>query len=717
MAVKRPVMALSGAFLLSSILAACGGSDNAGGGSNVAVQGGGDTPALLCNDKSWYGGVTELCQGKLVYKDYVYDDFGADAGPLSPAPSLLNLNTRGGQIGSPFANTPGLLSPAAGDSKYPEGSESTADLVKLTLAIDGNELVATFELNALYEPNQTIAAIAVDTDNDPATSTETLLGLTVQGADVVYEFNQGNVDTNVIEGRFPLPEGDAFRVWAVTAQATGQVMNVAFRGVDEQAGATGGVPDQFLPEKGNWWEDKQAAALAQGDISDFVASVDVPAMLAGDTKPANVGAGFRQRVYTSDYTVPNSTGEGMTLTGVVGREGLDNEFCGQTFHLVGKYLPYGVYLPKSVDPSQPASLMVLMHGCEANHASQVNQPGMQTQFGENLQRIIVSPSGRGPYGFYSDISERDVLDVLADAKSTFNVDEDRVFVGGYSMGGYGAARFAALYPDQFAGVSNWVGFTGSIVNTPLPGNPLVAGENQLRAATGGALPLDSRAGAVGNIIDYLGNLRHVPGSHSYAALDELVQVNTGLAWAAKLQESVAVPYEFYMYLTAEHLTLIALDEWGNEADNVADLTRVTNPPHITFRTNEAFAFPEYDIKHDKAYWLSGIAAREAGDAVLDMHSLGCTDQAPQFEEGQMPGNGPVPYVQTYRRVLDLATIQTAQNVVSGSLENVAEVALDMAGACLTDGARYSISTDGPTTITLSNGSTLSLVAGLNEGEL
>ena len=187
---RKTLIALS----FSALLIACSNedsalSDNPGTGTPVNPQ-----ETAQCNEQSWFAGVTEICNGVLVYRDYVYDDYGADTGLISPSPALLNLASRAGQLGNPLANTPGLLSPTAGDSRYPAGAESTADLVELRLSKQGNTYTATFELNALYDAGQTIAAIAIDTDNNPDTGSETLLGLTVQGADTVVQFNNGNVD-------------------------------------------------------------------------------------------------------------------------------------------------------------------------------------------------------------------------------------------------------------------------------------------------------------------------------------------------------------------------------------------------------------------------------------------------------------------------------------------------------------------------------------------
>jgi pimeloyl-ACP methyl ester carboxylesterase len=673
------------------------------------------TQTLSCDKTSWFAGITELCAGHLIYRDYVYDDYGADVGNVSPnptTPAVGNLASREGQNNNPFgANNPGLLSPTAGDQRYPVGSENTADLVTLDISLAGGAVKAVFQLNALFESGQTIAAIAVDTDNNPATGNVRLMGLVVKGADAVYEFSNGDVSRNLIEGSFPLPASDVWRVWAVTAKQDRVVMNVAFRGTGEQAGATGGVPQQVLGNLGNWWEDKQAAALMAGDVSAFNATVKTSELTAGLTRGVAIPTGFHQRVYTSRYTVPGSRGEGMVLQGLPGRNGANGSPCEQLFNYVGKYQPYGVYIPPAKSTPGKRGMQLVLHGCEANHASQINQPGMQKQFGDDLNRILVSPLGRGPYGFYSDISERDVLDVYDDIQTVVDVDTRQVFASGYSMGGYGASRFAMLYPDRFAGLHNWVGFTGDLSNSPLPTNPFPELATQFQAASGGSLPLSSRVGAVGNIIDFMGNLLNIPGTHSYAAADELVQVNTSLAWAARLGETAGVLYEFFLHLTAEHLTLIALDDWQKEASFSKNLVQGLPPPRVVYRTDASLAFPEYEIKHDKAYWLSEIVGRGAGFIDLDVSSGGCGRGVAPLASGQDAGNGPVPFVRTFRRLTGAVPSLASSNSLKATLVNVQAFRIDAIGSCLRPGTAYEITSDGPVTIRFSDGRTLSLPGG------
>src|SRR3954447_6471754 len=442
--------------------------------------------------QSWVGGQTELCSGAIVYSDYVDDDYGADTG---------NSNTTHRTAG---------LAPTAGDESYPDGKDATADLVRLTLRIQGDRLQVTGLLNALYVPDSTVLAVAIDADNNPATGGGKwgALDVTSKGWDTIAYFDRGDPATNTISGSMPLPSGTRWRVQAATAvKSNGHVMNVAFRGVDEQARAKGVAQNS---DEGSWFEDKQAAALGAGDISAFGYGVDVADLRNGVTRTPGPVTGFHERVYTSQYTV-GPQNEGVDVAGVPGRgnggSGVKAGFE-QTFQYLGHYQPYGIYIPKKPGPH---GMQMVFHGSSSVFTGLINQPGMKQQFGEDLNRVLVVPEARGQNGFGSDISERDLLDVMADVEANYPIDRDKVFSGGYSQGGYITYRMAELWPDRFAGATDWVGFTGDDENgTPAQGQGYTAG-------------------AVGNAIDFVGNLRHVPTDLLYAGADELVHANTAVA--------------------------------------------------------------------------------------------------------------------------------------------------------------------------------------------
>lgn len=701
----------------SMVLSACNSSDaEAPAPGSVAASVQPDTPEASirptdCTRSSWVAGSVSWCAGALIYRDYVYDDYGADLG-------LLNLTTRLGARGNPLATTPGLLSPTAGDVTYPAGKRNTADLVWLSLRLDGSDLVIEAELNTVFAANDALLEVVLDTDDNPQTGGGrwTALSVASQGWDRAYVLRTADPDTNRLQARVPRPEGSVWRVQAAVGQSDGRVMNVAFRGTQEGASA-GGSLNQVLPASGNFWEDRQASVLARGDITVFGQRVEVAELLAGVTREAPLPTGFHQRVYTSAFPL----GEGIAFTGLPNRADAASGLCDQAFTYLGRYQPYGMYVPTRLTPeTENVPVQLVLHGCEANHASQINQPGMQARFGEGLNRILVSPLGRGPYGFYSGPSERDVLDVLADVEATYRVDPDRVFVSGYSMGGFGAMYLASSYPDRFAGLVNWVGASGSLLNLPQTNTPLDglltgvlrgAVAPLLRPVVGSVL---DQAPGYPNVIEYLGNLRQVPGAYLYSGLDELVQVNQALAVAQQL-ERVEVPYQFFLHPVFEHLSFLLTDDWRKEARASQDWVRQKNPSRVTYRFDPTFDYPEFGLVHDRAYWVSGLRSATGGVAELDLQAPGCANRSvPVVETTPTSGIDPVPWVGTQRRVTGQAPV-ASQAMLSGRLQGVAAARLDLSAVCLANRAlTVDIVSDGPAVLTLSDGRVLALQAGNNQ---
>lgn len=619
-------------------------------------------PPAACDESSWVGGAVDLCGGELVYRDYVYDDYGADTGAWG--------GTRTGVGTLP-----------AGEARYPVGADNTADLLTLRLRPVGDQLAVTFQLNTLYGAGQTKAVLAVDTDDDPATGGGPWPGvknLRSAGWDVVHTFATGDPVTNAITGTVALPAGTTWRVQAVVAQADGTVMNVAFRGRDE----------------GRWFEDDQAASLRTGDVSGFGHVVAVADLLAGVTRPAPPPApGLHERVYESDYTVLPFT-EGMTYgTEVRGRGPFSY------YQYFGRYQPYSVYVPEGA--AGPRSAQLFLHGTGGSNNNEVmEQAGFQADLGDARNRILVSPLGRGTQGYFIDVSERDVLDVLDDALAHYAIDPEQVFVSGYSMGGYGAYRMAMLHPDRFAGYLAWAPFTGDVAN-PVPCQSVVA---------------ECASGGFGNVIDLVGNLRHVPGASLFAGGDYFITPNQSGSMTLALR-AAGNPFVSFVHPAAEHLTFGLLDDWEKESAYSAGRRRVADPARVTYRTDARWDAPEYGIAHRGAYWVSGIEPARPGYADVDLTSSGCGTALPvNAEEPPGTGTAPVPWVSVSIAPVGTAPVVAAARL-EGTLANVAEITVDRDGACLPKKkVAYDLTTDGPVTVHLGDGASVSLPgAGRHQG--
>ena len=290
-------------------------------------------------------------------------------------------------------------------------------------------------------------------------------------------------------------------------------MNVAFRGADEQAQYNLDYtnPSPYPPSgKGAWFEDRQAAALAGRRHLRLRLHRQHrrPARRRdpqGPDRPRPARAGLHLAVHRARGV--RAADREHELHGVKGRGsgGAASAFA-QVFNLLGPYQPYGVYVPRSVPtgrfgaadgvarqqpghrrPDQPAG-----------HAAAVRRgprPAAGDARGPRPERLRLRRQRARP-------ARRHGRRRRGPSPST----TERVFSSGYSQGGYITFRMAFLFPELFAGFTGWVPFTGDDTNgTPGQG-------------TGGGVT----AGAVGNMIDFVGNARHVPGSMIFGAEDELV---------------------------------------------------------------------------------------------------------------------------------------------------------------------------------------------------
>lgn len=106
----------------------------------------------------------------------------------------------------------------------------------------------------------------------------------------------------------------------------------------------------------------------------------------------------------------------------------------------GSWQPVAVFIPKSYS-GVPAPLVVLLHGHPQTETSLLSSP-MLRGLAEQTGSIIVAPYGRGYYDFHG-VATQDVDDAIAAVESALKVDTGRVYLGGYSMGGFSVFEVGA----------------------------------------------------------------------------------------------------------------------------------------------------------------------------------------------------------------------------------------------------------------------------------
>lgn len=131
------------------------------------------------------------------------------------------------------------------------------------------------------------------------------------------------------------------------------------------------------------------------------------------------------------------------------------------FPATGETIPYALFVPSSYDESESAPLIVALHGLGRSHDWLMGYHGFLDE-AEAGGYIVVTPLGytrRGWFGSRSladpedaEYSEEDVMEVLQILRDEFNINDNRMYLWGHSMGGAGTYHIAAKYPDLFAGL-------------------------------------------------------------------------------------------------------------------------------------------------------------------------------------------------------------------------------------------------------------------------
>lgn len=141
-------------------------------------------------------------------------------------------------------------------------------------------------------------------------------------------------------------------------------------------------------------------------------------------------------------------------------------------------LDYLLYMPAKYDAAgDPVPLLLFLHGAGERGSDLAavtsHGPPKLVAAGAEFPAIIVSP--QAPAGDWWTYRVADLLALLDDVIERYNVDEDRVYVTGISMGGYGTwalllaapERFAAAVPICGGGYAAMARYSPGLVDVPL----------------------------------------------------------------------------------------------------------------------------------------------------------------------------------------------------------------------------------------------------------
>ncbi len=678
-------------------------------------------------------GASAYRKGEFVYQGYLYDDHGAKevTDPSNP------MHSPGGD-----ASGGDLFSAPTGTYDYPSGphyDENAANLVELRVKPLKKATAFRITLNTLEDPSLVATAIAIggqEGESHPFpfganVSAPAQYFLTVHGETAVLtdastgepvggpvpsvavdlarrqitvevphsEWNPGTSTVRLAAGVGLWDESTgAYLLPGATRSATqpggaGTATNppaffdVAFR-FNSQEPLPGKAGAETTANPSWWRESAQAQALASGDISEFHAEVDF-AKLASKTNddmrggPTGVPqSGVFDRILASHFA------EGQGADYATGGCGSSAACVGA---LRGQLQPYAIYVPAGATPTSGWGLTLLLHSLSANY-NQFSGSRNQSQFAARGQgSIVITPSGRGPDGWYYDHAGADTFEAWADAAAHYKLDPNFTDIAGYSMGGYGTYKFTSQFPDLFARAQPTVGPPGLGVWVP-PGPPEPGGERS-------------------NTERMLGSVRNIPFLIWDETTDELVPIAGVLKQVEKL-DSLGYRYEFDQFQAGEHLTLSINDEFQPAADFLGTETVDRNPPHVTYVYNPTMDFASDGTSAGHAYWVYGVTLREgAGSAPLgtvDVRSQGFAtgDPAPgetthgagALTGGQIPA---IPYT-SQSKAWGAAPSESTTDALDITASNVSAVTIDAKRARVDCNAALHVSTDGPLSVTLAD---------------
>jgi hypothetical protein len=656
-------------------------------------------------------GASAYRQGEFLYQDWIYDDRGAvgEADPQDPTGSRNHL-----------------FSPKAGTVTYPTDpvyANNAADLVELRVKPVAGATAFRVTLNSLQDPERTAFTIAIGGADgekvrwpyDANVVSPAELFLTVHGTTAELTDKAGkrvanpaltakvDLERRQVEvlvphaawnpgtGKVRLAAGvglwssitNAYQrpsVGPATNSTPGggpedgtALFNVAFRAaeplpkMEPNTGRTIGDAAATAKVQAHWWRERaQADALTKGDISEFFAVVDFGKLAAGATDESGVPkTGHMNRILASRF----SFGQGQDYTRACGGiQATSKHRCDGQF--VGQLQPYAVYVPKKPQPAGGYGLTLLLHALSANHNQYLGSRHAE-QLGErDAGSVVITPSGRGPDGFYYDVAEADTFETWADIARVHDIDPDWVAISGYSMGGIGTWRLGGRWPDLFARAA-----------------PVVAGA------------------VTSNNMIFLPSFRNIPVMTWSASFDELQTARDTEATTARLRE-LGLRFVADRFNTWDHLTPSTYDYYQPMADFLGGHRVARDPSHVTYVLDPQRDNPARSVVADHAYWLSGLKVRDAaaGPATIDVRSLGFGEPEPKAapkpdEDGVLEGGNhePAPYTRRQQDWEPGAAAPKADRLVV-TATNIAAATVDAQRARISCSPSIELKADKPLTL-------------------
>jgi len=198
--------------------------------------------------------------------------------------------------------------------------------------------------------------------------------------------------------------------------------------------------------------EDQAEALGSR-LADDMETFDDPTILPGYT-PASYQERLRNTALLDASIVDQVlAGKYEPLGGV---SGLAERLIKSTTD--GTWQPLALYVPRELKPDP--TLVILLHGQPQTETNLLGPPYFRT-LADSTNSIIAAPWGRGNYDFYG-IASDDVYQTADEVAKAYNIDPHRVYLAGYSMGGFSVFKIGPTHGAVWHAV---LCIAGSVLNS------------------------------------------------------------------------------------------------------------------------------------------------------------------------------------------------------------------------------------------------------------
>jgi dienelactone hydrolase len=244
------------------------------------------------------------------------------------------------------------------------------------------------------------------------------------------------------------------------------------------------------------------------------------------------------------------------------------------------------YLPATYDATKKWPTILQLHGYNPANPAYIGWWSVDNRhsnagfaFSGNREFIYIEPHGRGNTQ-YAGFGDADVIRCLNEAKRAFSIDDDRVYLTGESMGGWGTWNVATRHPQLFAAIAPVFG--GVDYNAEMS-------EEDLAKLT----PIEKFLKERGSSWVQAESLNNLPIFVHHGDVDGAVNVDWS-RWGVRMLQRWGYDVRYREYPGKAHETLT----WNNPLMNAEFFLkheRDPNPRQVRIRSAE--------LRHASAYWV------------------------------------------------------------------------------------------------------------------